>query len=282
MSRKFFFTLFILVCLFVFYPRSVSAQVINEFSSNTSADWIELFSMDDIDISGWILDDFNTSTNMATIPSGTFIGPSTSLFYIVEVSSRLNKSGDEISLFDSIGNLIDKVTYGDKGGPCLPTDAGSIGRYPDANSTIDRFLFSTKGSTNGAGSLDPCPTPISEPTSQPTTEPTQNAVSTPSPSSTPASTKTPTPKPTSTIKPTISPKPSQSQGDVLSIREGLEDSSTTESEVVKEEKKKFPLASIFFILGGGVFSGLAGYSFLKGKKKDYTGKGKDEENKKII
>jgi len=44
--------------VFLLQPQAVNAQVvINEFSSSTSDDWIELFSPEDIDISNWVLKD---------------------------------------------------------------------------------------------------------------------------------------------------------------------------------------------------------------------------------
>jgi hypothetical protein len=203
-KSKIFFLLSIF--LFLLFPSEVLAQVvINEFSSSTASDWVELFALEETDVSGWFLDDDGTATNMATIPEGTTMGAST--YYVVEVSNRLNKNGDIISLFTKDGALVDRVPYGSKGGVCVPSESGSVGRYPDANSTIERFLLPTKGASNDLAQLNPCPTPTPTPTPSPT--PTSTITPTPTPTLTSIPTSTATPRPTvkavSTIEPT--PKP---------------------------------------------------------------------------
>jgi hypothetical protein len=255
-------------------PSRISAQVvINEFSSSTSSDWVELYAYEDIDISGWILDDDGTETNMAVIPESVVIGPSSNAYYVVEVSNRLNVSGDIIKLLKEDSNtLIDEVSYGNKGGVCVPSELGSIARIPDANPHLYRLLNHTKGQSNGDLVTDPCPTPTPEPTATFTSTPKPTA--TPKPAATLIPTKTPTTKPT--IKPTktkitfapIAENSNEKDGDTLGIQE--KDQDTSESTDVSEDEnseKKFPILAGVFIAGGLGFIGAAAYPFLKDRRK---------------
>lgn len=157
--------------IFLLLPKTTHAQVvINELSTATSSDWIELYSPDDLDISNWIIRD-EATTIVATLPPSTSIGPSTSEFLVIEAGNRFNNSGDTIKLLQpDDSTLIDQITYGNSGGVCKPSDSGSIGRYPDANSTIERFSEHTKNTSNGSATLDPCVVPTEVPTNTPTTE----------------------------------------------------------------------------------------------------------------
>ena len=66
MRILFLFALF--TSLSFIFAKGASAQVvINEMSTDGSSDWIELFSSEDIDISGWILKD--TTGEVDTIDS---------------------------------------------------------------------------------------------------------------------------------------------------------------------------------------------------------------------
>ena len=159
--------------LLILSTRVVSAQVvINEFGSyETSGDWVELYAYEDTEISGWIIRD--TTSIVETISTGVTIGPSSSSYYVVEVGNRLNRNGDVIKLLKADDStLVNEIVYGDAGGVCSPESGQSAGRYPDANSTIERFSSPTKGSSNDAATLAPCSTPTTEPTVTETPAPT--------------------------------------------------------------------------------------------------------------
>jgi len=180
----------LIVILNLCAAKKIYAQVvINEFSSAASTDWVELYSSEEIDISGWILDDEGTKSDIKVFPQGTQIGPSTNSYLVVETSDRLNNGGDIIYLFNKDRTEVDKISYGNKGGVCLALANSSVGRYPDANATIERFKSPSKNTTNNNTELDPCPAPTLEPTTTPV----------------------PTSKPMSTPKPTSTPKPVQTQ-----------------------------------------------------------------------
>lgn len=269
--------------IFLFLVKDASAQVvINEFSSSTSSDWVELYAFEDTDISGWILDDEGTASDMKTIPDGVVIGPSSNSFYVVEVSNRLNNSGDVLSLLRPDRSEVDKISYGNKGGVCTPSESASVGRYPDANTTIERFAAPSKGESNNNAQLDPCPSPTPQATEAP--EPTPKPTSTPKPSSTPKPTSKPKNTPTkeesvlssATISsPTLvaysdSPEDRQidSGGQSLGVTAVSGDVSSATSGVdIQKASKKFPLTAGVFIITGISFLAAAVYSLLRSRKK---------------
>ena len=157
MYKLVFFLIFLLI-----FPVTVNAQVvINEFSYGDSKDWIELYSPEDVDISNWVLDDLNSSgeqtkSDIFIIPQGTFIGSSTSSFYLIDtdkVSDRLNNNGDVLTLYNSNkSSIIDEIKYGNRSGVCIFGSTGSIGRLwqsgIEGTNWIDHFSNQTKGVTN--------------------------------------------------------------------------------------------------------------------------------------
>ncbi len=269
--------LLIIVSLFIFVPNVSAQVVINEFSSwDASGDWIELYSEEDVDISGWILRD--TTSTMKTINSGSFIGSSTSKFFIVEVGNRLNQDGDVIKLYQGDGtSLENEVRYGDKGGVCASENSlQTSGRLPDGGANIIRFASDTKGETNSDSTENPCPTPT--PTSTPTSTPGPTSTPTPTP------TKIPTAIPKPTVKAVVTKKPKvisskttsdEDESEILGLREELESPSPTPIPE-SEEKGKIPITAVLFVLGGLGFIGVAGYPFLKSMKKRYNIKNEEE------
>lgn len=280
-------------------------MVINEFESwKSSGDWIELYSFEDIDISGWIIRD-NADSAVKRIPDGTSIGPSTNQFFVVEVGNRLNRDNDIIKLLKQDDfTIIDQIKYGIVGEVCMPLENETVGRYPDSNSTVERFKIATRGFTNNDSEFDSCPTPSPIPTVTATMTPTL--------------TLTPTPKPTVTIKPTSTPKPTYTQTptvtqkptaspvkvrnstptrtilngeDVLSdesiskdgtgfemgIKNMLADSITsgdkeelTPRVLADKTGKKFPLIAGLLIIAGTIFLGISFYPIIKSIKKSYN------------
>lgn len=186
-----FFASFVFSSIFfLFFARGIYAQevVINELGVIGENDWFELFAYKDVDISGWYLDDLGTATTVYDFPQNSSIGPSTKSIFLVRLSGnrkgRFNDSGDVISLFkpgDPNPVEVDTVSYGDKGGVCLPEDElGSIGRTVDTitglpTSLWQRFSNSSPGESNDKGVLYNCPTPTPSPTPSPTPTPTQSS-----------------------------------------------------------------------------------------------------------
>ena len=164
------------MAIFLFWTKNVLARVvINEFSSSSSNDWVELYSDEDIDISGWILRD-NASSIVKAIPKYTLIGPSGSVpkYYVIDASNRLNIDTDKVILLKSDDStIVDQVSYGGEGKVCAPTGNQTIGRFPDGTGNFVRFSVATDWRENNAPQ-DPCPTPTPTPTPSPilTTSPT--------------------------------------------------------------------------------------------------------------
>jgi len=274
---KVFSFVFCVISLFLFVSERIYAQVvINEISSfESTGDWIELYAFEDVDMSGWIIRDSATSI-ISTVENGTVVGPSANPFFIIDASNRLNKSGDIVKLYKSDDvTLVDQLPYGDQGGVCAPQSGQSIGRYPDANSTIERFSSPTQGTSNNTSTLNPCPSPTPEPL--PTNTSTPKPTFTPKPTSTPIPTATSIPTNTSTL----SPKPSTKEDLQMDKEEksdvenrepeilGAEKDSQTpnSSDEINKEEKKFPLVAGALVLVGAGFLGFSAFLFLKNRKK---------------
>lgn len=250
------FTLIISFLLLLLSTSSVNAQVvINEFLPNPTSgnDWVELYSPSDVDISGWVLDDEGTASDMATIPQGITIGPSTSSFYVIEVSNRLNQSEDSVYLLQTSGGTqVDFKNYNYNPG----TDV-SFGRYPDGG--VWGTCVQTKSLTNSSCTF-PTPTSTVSPTPVITQAPTAIPTATPTKTPTPVPTKTPTPKPTKTAS---------SEPEVLGEATTPEpDRSTPTSSplVADSTKKKFPLVPVILISSGLLMVGFAVLQLVRASK----------------
>jgi len=261
---------FILLVEFLFFlsPSIANAQVIiNEFLPNHSSgdDWVELYSPIDLDISGWILDDEGTATDMANIPAGTFIGPSTSSFYTIDVGTRLNQDEDTVYLYTpSRGSVVDSRAYSGTPG----TDV-SIGRFPDG--VTWGLCTPTKNTSNSSCTF---PTPSPTPTPTPTSTPTLTPTSTPTKTPTPTPTKTPTPKP-SPKEEIVLESQTSSNDQVLGLKEQLK---TPEPEEEETPKKKFPVFPVILIIVGAGLMGFAGYSLFKKMKTEGYNNQSEENN----
>lgn len=268
--------LFALCLLFSVFTANVSAQVvINEFSSyDNPGDWVELYAIESVDISGWIVRDL-TASNKKEIPTGTILSPGS--FYVVDFSNYLNRDGDKIILrkADDVTD-VDSLVYGDQGGVCAPGLGESAGRYPDANNTIERFREPTKGVPNIAN-FNVCPTPTPDPTPTLTPLPTPTLTSTPT--SAPQATKTATPSPTKTPLATavrlstVTPTPSAAvvlAGAVEATDMVLVSSAVPSSTVLPSSKDVSLLKPVVLIAGGVIFISVAGIMYwrdLEKKKK---------------
>lgn len=187
--------------LFLFLPSTVLAQiVINEFSSGTNSDWVELYNSgtESAQLSGLQIRD-STASNKKDL-SGEL---SSFGFKVITFSNWLNNGGDAVKLMmvsGEVEELIQEISYGSVGGLCFPDADGSIGRFPDGSLNVVRFLKSTQEISNNDAQENPCPTPT--PTPAPTATDVPGLANTPKP--------TDTPKPTNTPRPTASPRPTVS------------------------------------------------------------------------
>lgn len=191
------------LALSVLFAVPVHATVvINEFSSGTSSDWVELYNTGtaSADLSIYRLRD-STDSNKKDLSGSLSSGGITSFSF----SNYLNNGGDTIK-FIRIENeseiIEEQISYGDVGGLCASSESQSIGKLPDGSSTIVRFSSSTRDATNNS-SQEPCISPTS------TSAPTVTLTKSPTITSTSAPTNTPTPTPASKIIVTNTPTPTK-------------------------------------------------------------------------
>lgn len=192
----------LLLFLYLFIPlKSYAALYINEFSSKTSPDWVEIYNSgpDSVDLSEYQVKD-SSSTNTKEL-SGSLASGSFTTF---DWSDYLNNSGDTIKLIRKSDNsVIDEIIYGSNG-TAAPSENQTSGRSPDGSANWSLFSSASKGSTNNSSTVVPTATP--NPTNTPTPTPTPKPDPTNTPTPTPSPTKSPTPTSAKTT-PAKSPTP---------------------------------------------------------------------------
>lgn len=283
------FILFLLILL-VATPSAFASIYINEFSSSSGTDWVELYNSgtDPIDLSLYELRDSTDGNNKDLIGS---LSPAT--FYSIDWSNRLNNDGDTIRLMLKLdSSIVDQVSYGEGGAPLADANH-TTGRIPDGSSNWAILSVISKGSSNNSASAVATPTPT------PTVTPTPTKTATPTPTPTVKPTPTLTPKaPTVTPKtstPTLSLPPSggvkvtssvaaaitkipsiktptigsSSKGEVLG-ESHVADTANTSVEVLGAHSTVFPWWSLFFVGGGGIVLACCGILLFR-KYKDGKG-----------
>jgi hypothetical protein len=300
-----FIVVFSFILSFLILPIPVYAQstaenclIINEINTYSSNDWVEIYNYcpESIDLTGLLIRD-TSKTNKVNL-SGVITSNS---FLTFDFSDSLNKTGDTVRLVKVIDNQeqdLNTISYGGTNEVCAPlTIEESLGRYPDANSTVERLATSSKASSNNESSLKPCPSPT--PLATATNTPTAKPILTPTPSKTPTHTVTNTPKPTNVPTMPIAAISNKLLGEssiTNSMNEGLEESINSDllaasnestlnsslssiitaiiSPVIQIDNKKVSssnfiaigiiiLGLIFLVLGGA-------FKLLKSKKRVYT------------
>lgn len=130
----------------LFFPTALAAEngiLINEIYAPGTPDWVELYnpSNEEIDITNWKLLD-NSTTPIKTFSQGTTIGPNA--FFVIEVSNRLNNSGDHVKLVDQNGTQLNQFEY------TTISENKSFARIPDGSGSWFGNRNPTKGTTNGS------------------------------------------------------------------------------------------------------------------------------------
>jgi len=251
----------LLSLLFCFFSVSaIKAQVVlNEFSSNSDPEWVELYntSSNPIDLTGWKVQDSVQAPKLIT-------GSIEAYGYFVfenPVGWLNNTGGDSITLKDLGDVIINSIQYGSGGVVSIPDSDKSAGRVPNNSESWQNNLVWTKGMVN------PDPTPVPTLTTTPTQAPTSNPTATTVP--TPASTKTSTPIPTKTATPKPSASPSLKPTDtpepeVMGVTTEPSPSPTQALEE-KDDQKKLPFLPIIFIGSGVLMVGFAVYNLIRAK-----------------
>ena len=207
MRKLFVFAVF--GCVLLFPKQANAALYINEFSSKTSPDWVEIYNSgpDNVDLGDYTIKDASTNTKAlgGALASGSFT--------TIDWDDNLNNGGDTIRLIlDSDGSTVDEIIYGSNG-TAAPNENQSAGRSPDGGANWALFSTPSKGSSNNSSTIvpTPTPTPTNSPTNTPTPTPTNSPTNTPTPSPTPSKAPTSTPKagtPTVAMKAKTSGAPS--------------------------------------------------------------------------
>jgi hypothetical protein len=116
-----FFKLFLLFLFFYFsfvfafdYKIFINEILPSPEGKDEKEEWVEIFNSNDfeVDLSGWKIQDSVGKTKTYTFPKGTKIGPKG---YLVlerpKTKITLNNEGDELIIFDSRGEIVDRVFY---------------------------------------------------------------------------------------------------------------------------------------------------------------------------
>ena len=213
---------------FWFAPAAFASStvVINEFSSQTSTDWVELYntSNEQVNLNNYVLKDNTTSGN----PKSTSCLLAPHGFVALDWGTSLNKNGDTIFL--KLGDeILECISFGDGADGSCPGETGPTLANPSADQVGARMpdggawqltTVSTKDAPNDgapkpASAVCSTPTPTSSPTPTPTPEPTPKPTSIPKPTATatPVPTGIPTSVPTTTS--VLSPTDNNSSPQVL-------------------------------------------------------------------
>lgn len=253
------------------FPKTISAVMINEFSSNSDPEWVELYndSDNDIDLTNWTLKD--AANHVKTI-SGTILKHS---FFVFEnPSGWLNNDGAETIILSDTSTpsaQIDTLTYGATDSIVgTPNSDKSAGRSPDGSSIWQNNLNWTKSAPNPAPSPVPSPTPVPTSTPTPTQTPAPSPSPTTSPSPGPTATKSPSPTPSPTRSPSPSPSPNTTElvlaASTISAEVGSPEA-TPKAEVLGEtNKKSISVTPLVLIVSGLLLLFLSFVPLIRQKK----------------
>jgi hypothetical protein len=248
-----------LTAFFFFFTPVIPlfAQVkINEFSSETSADWVELYSTEDVDISGWILRD-TANSRIETIPKGTKIGPATNKFFVIGAGNRLNKDEDSIKLYrEDDSTAVDQISYGPNEDLCAPEAGQTAGRQPDGTDKITRFIAATEWQANPAEEIA-CPSPSPSPSPNPSASPTPSANSSSSnsnQSSHPSPSPTPNYSPSPSPSTSPSPKPTTRLKNIVLLTTQTPEPVLGTSSAAAQAPADWQLVIILLITGSGILA----------------------------
>jgi len=181
--------LFLFFFFYFFLPLRCDAKVwINEFSSNSDPEWVELYNSGEqqIDLSGWSLLDGNSDPSDDLSLEGC-INPGEFRSFDHPGGWLNNSGGDTIVLKKPDGSEEDSVTYGNGGVVGIPKEEETAARNPAGSSNWKIGSPSKTDNTCQSTISTPTPTPTPTPTEVPSHTPTPTSTSTPTPTSSPPS-----------------------------------------------------------------------------------------------
>jgi hypothetical protein len=150
---------FLLTFLFLLPVPTLAKVWINEFSSNGSNDWIELYNDADEQVS---LEDLRIRDSSATNKldlTGQIAGKG---FAIFDWGTKLNNDGDMIRLLSKSdeSSVIDQIIYGEAKDVSAPSSNQTAGRQQNGGGSCVLFTTGTKGTSNGEATLAPTATQV--------------------------------------------------------------------------------------------------------------------------
>jgi len=176
--KKLIFIVALLNCFIVFIssPVVILAQsnlLINEFSSATSQEWVEIYnnSQEKISLEGVALyfDANPDTTQKLTFCQDDFINVN-SYRLINAKGSWLNNTGD-ILILKKNDAILDTIAYGGSNPLKAPTSSQSVTRMPDG---VDNWIITNSPTPQGDYAIFECLTPTQTPTPIPT--PTETSI----------------------------------------------------------------------------------------------------------
>ncbi|MCX6791827.1 MAG: lamin tail domain-containing protein [Candidatus Gottesmanbacteria bacterium] len=254
-----------------FFVRPVNASiVINEFSSASNPEWVELYNPDDqaFPLAGVVLffDGNSATTQKLTFcPQDELGAKSFKLITRSKNSYWLADSGDTLILKKE-DDTIDSISYGS--GQLLKTLTASQSgiRVPDGS--INWSVTDAPSPQGDAASfVCPTPTPTPEPTNTPTPtpEPTEPPTPTPTRTLTPTRTPTPTRASTPTVKPTIVASASAALSSASAVL-GATDSAATASVMASRDTRPSAKPLIISLLLVGIGCAILSLVFVWQKR----------------
>lgn len=250
MYSKIKYIFYLLIILFLLFPKNIFAQVvINEFVVDGDDEWVELYNASDSAeyLKNYYIDDddnFTSDSGNSGKKSLSSLNITNINFPYLDLSSSIfnNTPPDSVVLFDNLGNILDSYSYNINPGKEI-----SIGRSPDRTGDFVVLISTTKGSVNSQKAPTPSPTATATPT--PTT------IASPTPKPTPTKTPSPKPTPTLTSTPIVTIKPQQTIEPLIVLN--------TKTPIGKvagaSTTKKSPILAIILIISGISFLGYGGY-----------------------
>jgi hypothetical protein len=252
-------------CLFFIFPPKVLAQVvINEFSSSSDPEWVELYNPTDqtVSLNNLVLffDDKPSTTQKLSFCQGEeMIAKTFKRIVRPNGSHWLANDGDSIILKRE-DDIVETISYGEGQPLKAPSAAQSASRNPDGGS--EWIILNTPTPQGDIVSFEcPTPTPTPSPTPEPTDVPEPTATPTPRPP-----TATPKPPPP-TIKPTLtsSPSPTASEGATI-LGESFGLTGTPTEEPAKKEGKPLSFLPVIFIFLGVALIGGSLYLYWRARQ----------------
>lgn len=117
--------------------------VINEVSSNSSPEWVELYnkSASPVDISGWYIKDAANNNFGSPVPTSTSV-PAHGYYAVDETGTVLNNTGDSVTLYNASNTLEDHMNF-----PALSAGQ-TYGRSGAGGTSVGPLFGSSKGFAN--------------------------------------------------------------------------------------------------------------------------------------